>query len=476
MTSLAVRLPVVESSEMASGPRSAMRERSPGRFTVIVKPTVSCNLACTYCYEGDPPPTKVMSFDTLEHLTEQAVAHVGSSRPLHFLWHGGEPLLAGLEFYRRAIAIQDRLKGDVKISNSMQTNGTLLTEEMAGFFQQHGFTLGFSLDGDRQIHNRYRPAKGSRPSFDDVMRGMAIAREYKIGGTGAIAVLSRATLPYIADIYAFFKRTGINLQVNPLIESGRGCRDDLVMDPSDYGRAMVQLFDRWVGDSEPPLISVEPLEEAIGSRALGRTRSCTYGGSCRTSYVAIDSMGAIYPCSRFNGDSFRLGHVEEGGLEAALSSTIQLQLLQRQAETLPGCEQCEYTPVCNGGCMHNAFAVTGSVMERDPYCDSYHELFTHIKRRVVEALDGAAAAFSVEHAQDATIILDRQVSLGQIDNPVLRRAIAKRQTRGGWCIISDHSEAWPDHREHRDHSESYAERYNEYSVYTEYSVQYRDES
>ncbi|GEM_PF-397090 len=475
MTSLAVRLPVVESSEMASGHRSAMRERSPGRFTVIIKPTVSCNLACTYCYEGDPPPTKVMSSDTLEHLTEQAVAHVGSSRPLHFLWHGGEPLLAGLEFYRRAIVIQDRLKGDVKISNSMQTNGTLLTEEMAGFFQQYGFTLGFSLDGDQQLHDRYRPAKGSRPSFDDVMRGMAIAREHKIGGTGAIAVLSRATLPYIADIYAFFKRTGINLQVNPLIESGRGCRDDLVMDPSDYGRAMVQLFDRWVSDSEPPLISVEPLEEAIGSMALGRTRSCTYGGSCRTSYVAIDSMGAIYPCSRFNGDSFRLGHVEEGGLEAALSSVVQQQLLQRQAETLPGCEQCEYTPVCNGGCMHNAFAVTGNIMERDPYCNSYRELFTHIRQRVVEALDSAAAS-SVEHAQDAAVILDRQVSLGRIDNPVLRRVIEKRQTRGGLCIISDHSEAWPDHREHSEHSESYADRHREYGVYTEYSEQYRDES
>ncbi len=243
------------------------------KITAIVKPTHACNLSCKYCYVGKEAEQGRMDQSTLEKVISQLSA-LPRIKDVHFIWHGGEPLTMGLGFYMEVAKIQDTLKGKgVHFSNGIQTNATLVTDELLDFIDERkDFRLGFSMDGPPEIHNQVRVYKDGHGSFDDVLRGMTkvmdrrdaaqkdSCKRKQIGRSGVVVVMSKVNVTKPDEMYAFFKGTGINMKANPLIYSGSAVQNiaELGITPRQYGDFLVRLFDLWFNDPEFK-IDIDPL-------------------------------------------------------------------------------------------------------------------------------------------------------------------------------------------------------------------------
>jgi uncharacterized protein len=192
-------------------------------ITAIVKPTHECNLACKYCYVEDQAEKGRMDQQTLERMTQQLVTLPGIES-VNIIWHGGEPLLMGLEFYKEAISIQNALKGQVNIQNSMQSNSTLINEKILDYFEKVGMRIGTSLDGPEEIHNLTRVYPDGRGSFKEVWEGIQLTGERSrrkrcyqkerggyIGGLGAITILTRKNIDQLEEVYDFFKSNKLSI-------------------------------------------------------------------------------------------------------------------------------------------------------------------------------------------------------------------------------------------------------------------------
>jgi len=345
---------------------------------VVVKVTNGCNLACRYCYAGASGST-VMGNHVLERMIEQFAA-LGKGTT-HFIWHGGEPWSAGLPFYETALYLQywhSKLTGH-RFVNSVQTNGTLVTEKVVRFSERHGITMGFSLDGPCEVQGRMRPFADGRNSFPAVVRGMELARAHHLGGTGAILVLNSYTLARLNAIYEFFKEQRLSLKINPLIKAGRAELDrGLGITPDEYASAMISLFDRYV--TECPEIRIEPFDMMLGNIALGENQGvCTFQDNCQHGYMSVTQDGDVYPCARFDGDTgMRFGNICGDSLSAILHSEVRHRLLERNSALDPACSRCSYLKSCYGGCMNNGFMRRRDPSDRDYYCSGYKRLFKHV--------------------------------------------------------------------------------------------------
>ncbi|MFH0948997.1 MAG: radical SAM protein [Candidatus Aenigmatarchaeota archaeon] len=347
-------------------------------FTVIMKPTHACNLACEYCYVDEKTESGIMDSRTLKKSIEKVLEFSDKDDEARFIWHGGEPLLLGLDFYREIVDIESNFS-DHKIANSIQTNGTLLTEDLADFFQKYNFYVGLSLDGPEWIHNSARPYKNGKGSFKDVMKAVKLVSEKKIG-SGAISILTKRNVNHVEEIYQFFRDNGINLKVNSLSCAGRTkySQNDLLVSPEEYGYAMNKLFDMWFYEKEHR-INVNPLDLVIGNvLADSQLGCCTFSESCISEFLSIGPEGNVYPCGRFHGDSaFNLGNINEDDLTKIMKSPISQYLIKRDEET-KACQPCEYKKICNSGCVHNAYAFNNDINTRDYYCAGYKIMFQHI--------------------------------------------------------------------------------------------------
>ncbi len=362
-----------------------------GPLVAIVKPTHECNFACKYCYVAEEAENGFMDDETLYQTIKQVIEMNAASQESEFIWHGGEPLLMGIGFFEKIAEIQQPYLKEHKIKNSVQSNGTLLIEELAAFFAENHFGLGFSLDGPRELNDRTRVYKNGSSAFDDILRGIRLATKKRISA-GFITVVNRLNACDVEKLYDFCKEEGLSPKVNPLIKSGRAVShyDELAITPFEYGRAMIRLFDLWFYDYGSK-ITIDPFDIIIGNIISNSSLGCNYSVSCQNSFVSIGPLGDIYPCGRFDGvKEFRLGNLhEDGGLESALNSELRKKLQMRSIETIKGCDRCEYGRICNCGCMHNAYMIRGNAMDRDYYCGSYRMVFKHVERALHKELSKA---------------------------------------------------------------------------------------
>lgn len=348
----------------------------PKSLSIIAKPTHNCNLRCKYCYMHTDIEEGFMSEKTLENMITKALA---IHDVVHFIWHGGEPLLVPLDFYRRAIEIQSSYP-QKKVTNGFQTNGTLVTDKIIEFCEKYNFNLGFSLDGPRDINNKTRYFRNGRSSFMRTLNGIKKAKEKKLG-EGIIVVINKLNIENLLEIYEFANREGLNLKLNPLVKSGRATNHypDLGILPHEYGQALVAIFDRWYNENTST-IKIDPFDELIGNLLTRRPWGCNYSTSCQTSFISISPQGEIYPCGRFEGISeFKLGNINYDVLADVLNSAKRRKLAER-ASRIESCKKCDYNNICNSGCMHNAYMQRGNIDDKDYYCASYKILFTHIKK------------------------------------------------------------------------------------------------
>lgn len=358
------------------------------RITVIAKPTHECNFKCRYCYNAAENLEKGrMNKSTLRRMMERLASYFDEVK---LIWHGGEPVLMGSEFYESVRDLQKEIDPK-KFVNGIQTNASLLTEQLLLFFKKEDFNIGISIDGPKHLHDLTRIYPDGRGTFDDVMKSVNLMKE-KSMRTGAICVLSKCNIGNIDEIYDFFKANQIGLKANPLVYSGRAKKNaDLSITPLEYANAIIRLFHRTFFD-ESLKIDVDPIEDSIDNFLTNDPHDCTSTGNCSESYIGIDSVGDVYPCGRWTGlKEFRYGNINKNTMEDILESRIRQYLIKRKEVMNNGeCNPCGLKELCNGGCMHNAYETTGNAYERDNYCEGYKMINDTIFKSVKDQLKLAA--------------------------------------------------------------------------------------
>ncbi|MDO8460427.1 MAG: radical SAM protein [Nanoarchaeota archaeon] len=363
-------------------------EKTNNSITTIVKPTNNCNMVCGYCYDAKSLPCQgKMNAETLVNSIQKLTYFNGKGRTSPFLWHGGEPLLAGLGFFINVVKIQGELEQEGYLfDNAIQTNGTLITNEIADFFKEYKFSVGISLDGPKKLNDQtrlYRSNRNeSRSTFSDIFNSIALLKSKGID-PDVIVTLTKQNINDIEEIYKFFKANKINSKFNPLVKSGRaiGVYNELAISPIEYRDAKLKLLDVWFNDENP--VHVHCLEEMFKGTITGNVfHECTFSEYCQKEFISIGFQGDVYPCPEFDGEpQFLYGNINTNALEEILSNPLRKRLLERSG-CIKECNNCNTRSLCYGGCMRNAYAFTGDVMAKDPYCPAYKSLFKNISRKI----------------------------------------------------------------------------------------------
>jgi len=350
---------------------------------LLIKPSSgNCNLRCRYCFYHDEMQKReiadygFMSVDTLEVLVKKALEFADGG--CGFAFQGGEPTLVGLDFYKKLLEFQKKYNTkNLKISNSIQTNGFKLGEEWAEFFAQNHFLVGVSLDGVVHTHDAYRLDAGGRGSFAEIMKTLELFDEKKVE-YNILTVVNRRTAEKISRIYAFYaKHNWKYLQfiacLDPLGEP-QGMRE-YSLTPEAYGDFLVNLFDLWYLDwqkgTQP---SIRFFENDIGILMGYMPEACDQRGFCSLQTV-VEADGSVYPCDFYVVDRYRMGSFTENTLEEMMERGKELRFVQESLEDREDCEKCEYGFICRGGCRRNRQIDEAGQLGSNYFCPSYKKFF-----------------------------------------------------------------------------------------------------
>jgi uncharacterized protein len=350
-------------------------------FAVIMKPTDQCNLTCGYCYVADHRRATRMSEQVLQAAMAMLSQMLGRRRRIHFIWHGGEPLVMPLSFFEAALVQQERYFPGWTVENCVQTNGTLLTRDNVRFFVDHGFSISLSIDGPQDLHDRNRTFANGRGSYERVMRAVSLLRE---AGqvVGAVAVMTPETVKSVDRLYRMMSDERINFRINPVIELPSNCDAPSrhVVSSEDYANAMIALFDLWFDDDVE--LHVDPFNLIVGNMISDTVWGCDYHGGCLRDVICIDPDGGLYPCGQLAGRAeFRLGSVLTDNVDTVFRAPMFGCLLGRRMRGIAACGGCRHQPICNGGCPVSA-CMEGDILGPDRFCRGRQRLFDHIRSRL----------------------------------------------------------------------------------------------
>ena len=376
---------------------------SPAPFArplyVMLKPVGSqCNLACRYCYYLEKhvlcqqPSDCVMSDTLLEEFVHQYI-EAQTAPDILFTWHGGEPLLRPLSFYRRALELQRRYARGRHIDNCLQTNATLLTDEWCEFLSENKFLVGVSIDGPQPMHDAYRHNRQGRPSWHDVMRGIRLLQKHGVEWN-AMAAISHANVGHPRDFYLFFKSIDCQfLQFTPVVERLVNRPDGLTLapglteggrltswsvTPDEWGLFLCGVYDEWV-IRDVATVFIQTFDATLANWAGVVPGVCSLSTMCGHAAV-IEADGDVYACDHFVYPEYRLGNIRQQSLTAMLYGQRQQAFGRLKQTTLPRqCRECRYLFACHGECPKNRFL-------RDEYgepglnylCAGYRQFFDHV--------------------------------------------------------------------------------------------------
>jgi uncharacterized protein len=347
---------------------------------VMAKPVgPACNMDCDYCYylekrdlfEGGN--TFRMTDRVLERFTDDYL-NCQSSPFVQFTWHGGEPLLRGLDFYRKAVRLQQQYGRGREILNCIQTNGLLLTDEWCRFFKDSRFLVGISLDGPEKLHDHYRKDSAGRGTFRRVMRGVELLQKHGVE-FNTLSVVNDYSVNFPVGIYRFFKEIGSRyMQFSPIVERFGGRREgrgllaaaDRVDDaevaswsvpPRAYGDFYIRLFDEWV-KRDVGEYYVQMFDATLAGMVGEPPGVCVFAQTCGHA-LAMEYNGDVYACDHFVFPEYRRGNVMRDALVGMALSDRQTGFGHDKRNGLPHvCRRCRYLPLCNGECPKNRIATT----------------------------------------------------------------------------------------------------------------------
>lgn len=358
---------------------------------VMLKPAGSrCNLRCSYCYylpkhELYPDGHQELSEDLLDTFIRQYLSAQTQEEVL-FTWHGGEPLLRGIAFYRRALELQRRYGMGRVIDNCLQTNGTLLTPEWCEFFRDNNFLIGISIDGPSSFHDQLRSG-----SFSRVMKGIGMLNEYGVQWN-AMAVVNSLNVREPLAFYRFFRDMGCQyLQFEPIVErkdsDGRllaphekgGTMTEESVSAEDYGRFLCAIFDEWHAHDIGKMF-VQHFEATLANMYGVPPGICSLAPTCGQA-AAMEYNGDLYSCDHFVFPDYRLGNIRQETITEMMYGERQRQFGNSKYTTLPQrCKACRWLKLCYGECPKNRFTDDGV----NYLCRAYSMFFAHAMPRLLE--------------------------------------------------------------------------------------------
>lgn len=350
-------------------------------LTAIVEVTTCCNYHCTYCYVEADASGEEMTLETLRATIQKLLSTVDHSA-IRFIWHGGEPLLRGLEFFEHVVALQEELNVQGKTCiNAIQTNGSLLNGEIVDFFKRNSFQVGLSLDGPREVNDATRKRAQDCGTYDTTVEKIRLLQENGLS-TGAIATITKHNYHYPAELYRLFKEKNIHMKLGQLRNSGRAKSrgGELRLLPKEYGEFATQLFDIWLRDREN-VIGISPFESIVQSivKSGERPVECIHAGRCHDKFVGISPNGDVYPCGLYQGyKDFCYGNIHDLSLDEIEETSVYETLELRQEVINHLCGECIFFEYCHGGCPFSALCNNGDILSKDYYCEAFKMIFQHV--------------------------------------------------------------------------------------------------
>ncbi|GAB4312089.1 MAG: TIGR04083 family peptide-modifying radical SAM enzyme [Methanobacteriaceae archaeon] len=348
-------------------------------FHVMLVPTLGCPSNCGYCWssEEDSP---VMSIDIIRETVEWLKDF--RQEPVTFTFHGGEPLLAGYDFYKEALPLLTEGLKKLKPALALQTNLWLLTPEMAQLFKKYDIPIGSSIDGPQEL-NDFQRGDGY---FAKTMQGYEIAKEHGLK-VSFICTFTSHSIKYKEDIFNFFLKNGFNMKLHPSLPSIRGDEPEKwSLSPEDYGELLIYLLDQYLEHFDE--ISVMNIDTLCKSAFIRRGTVCTFV-DCMGDTFAIGPDGNIYPCYRFVGmDDYVMGNVRDHPTMEDLIQSAPMKLLNKFKDFVDeDCKKCNYIKFCRGGCPYNALAISEDKVNCvDPHCTAYKTIFKEITKRATKEM------------------------------------------------------------------------------------------
>lgn len=351
---------------------------------IMLKPVGAvCNLRCNYCYylekkELYPDDKKfVMSDALLEKFTKEYI-NSQTTNEVMFVWHGGETLMRNIDFYKRALYFQKKYAGGKSIANSLQTNGTLLTDEWCRFFKENDFLIGISLDGPQHCHDRYRKTKDKRPSFFHVMKGVELLKKFNVE-YNIMAVVNDYNVNHPLEFYNFFKSIGAKyIQFAPIVEQIDGQMAPWNVPSDKWGEFLIAIFDEWV-KQDVGKIYVQIFDAALANWVGVEPGVCIFAKKCGHAGV-MEFNGDVYACDHFVYPAYKIGNIYSKSLIDMMYSEKQITFGNDKYDRLPQqCKDCKYQFACRGECPKNRIIATKDGKPGLNYlCNGYYKFFDHI--------------------------------------------------------------------------------------------------
>lgn len=339
-------------------------------ITLIVKPTHACNLNCPYCYDKENREKfgkERMSFETVEQ-----IARVFEGRVGQWIWHGGEPLTMGVDWLDKA---GEKIWSiDRNISLDMQTNGTLITQDVIDMLKKYGIQAGLSFDGIKNEFTRKDTAR-----FMEILRLLEINKEHY----GCIMVITPQNIGDIIGEYEYSKRLDINLQMNPIFKVN-GNQETTNIENELMIEKICEFFDYWIHDTFNPYMSVLCMEYV--QKLLNSGRSCCEQIDCVGRWFGIHPNGKIQPCGRDWADDFYFGNIHDYSSPEEIEQHPNfIRFREETQQLLDNCSSCEWFYACHGGCYGGVFTAHGHFKEPEPeHCRSTKKILTHVYNRLNE--------------------------------------------------------------------------------------------
>ena len=373
-------------------------EKMPPRFHVLTKPTGAiCNLDCAYCFFLDkellyPGSRFRMPDEVLENYIRQLIESHRSDK-VTVAWQGGEPTLMGVDFFERAIELQEKYKKPgMTFENTMQTNGTLIDDAWCEFLKRNNFLIGLSLDGPRELHDVYRVDKRGRPTFDNVMRGLRLLQQHGVE-YNVLTTVNRANADYPLEVYRFLRdEVGTAwMQFIPVVErpdeegitlyqEGEIVSERSVL-PQQFGDFLISIFDEWIRN-DVGKVFVQTFEAATRNwLGLASSGMCFFNATCGRG-PALEHNGDLYSCDHFVEPDYLLGNIKTDHMIDLVGSDFQLKFGRDKQDTLPQyCVKCDVRFACHGECPKNRFTLTPDGEPGLNYlCAGYKAFFHHVDR------------------------------------------------------------------------------------------------
>jgi uncharacterized protein len=364
-------------------------------FHIMVKPRGPvCNLACDYCYYLPkqhlyPDSDFRMSKSLLRDFTHQMMAAQPGPQ-IEFSWQGGEPTLMGLPFFQKAVQLQNAFAPPgMQISNTLQTNGTLLNPAWCRFFKENNFLVGLSLDGPPDVHNAHRRTASSRRKFQEVMRAAQLLQQFDVD-FNILCCVHQANVDDPIKVYRFLRdRVGAKfIQFIPIIQrvvDKNGLETEEITSLSlkgpDYGRFLKTIFDVWIR-RDVGQVFVQIFDIALGVWVGQPAGLCIFAETCGRALV-LEHNGDLYACDHFVNPEHKIGNITKTPLTNLVESTRQVRFGLNKRDTLPEkCQNCPVLFICHGGCPKNRDE-TGL----NRLCPGYLDFFQHIDQPMRKMAD-----------------------------------------------------------------------------------------